>query len=603
MSVSVSIFTCLSRFLSPFREHTQGVEEVVHLDLNSQQQTQAQLEQQGQDKPEQHIGEKQEEHPKDKDLQPLPPQSEHNRPTSSNVKEEEEEEGRVTPTEGFVVQTGPASSADGENEARGSGSGEENKEASSFTREVDDCRITRTNDPAITPKKENRDDSPAINDNGLSSGQNMRKVGDKQEESSAKQVKENDSSNQASPFASAAEGVEERSHQVGDNCPVCLANAAEATFLTSVHGQGEGLVIDLVSQQQQDQQQQPLHQQQQQQVPLPSMGHASTSRTDGGFTSENLVPPVGNYGDARLKESVRPEGRQGLRAASAVPGRARFSFPNQQARVAAHNTRRPQSAVDPTRYYVIDHPPRVMATGQAASMFSHNGGGHFKTDFQHQREEAWRRTTRHGRQRPLTAIVQRSSSQFPLVQQQLSGSHSTKLINPGIRITRTDGWLAGGRDLYWEGIRKRPKSGHTPGWLEGLPDSMKKQRPRSAFTASLHQQPRSRLSQRPQSGSALIVSSCYKCDNRAISQQGSGRPARGADVRYMLTFSQQQLPLQQQENPKTPLQISLQHQHHQEDPLLLLDPEIGLGDENPPPLCSPVSDAGRQDWSFQNMDY
>lgn len=52
---------------------------------------------------------------------------------------------------------------------------------------------------------------------------------------------------------------------------------------------------------------------------------------------------------------------------------------------------------------------------------------------------------------------------------------------PGSAILNlSDGnrWLAGGRDLYWESVKKRPSSGHVPGWKEGLPDSMK--RPKSA---------------------------------------------------------------------------------------------------------------------------
>ena len=52
------------------------------------------------------------------------------------------------------------------------------------------------------------------------------------------------------------------------------------------------------------------------------------------------------------------------------------------------------------------------------------------------------------------------------------------------RMPRANLWLAGGRDLFWEGLKSRPKSGHTPGWKEGLPDNMKP-RPHSA-AARLH---------------------------------------------------------------------------------------------------------------------
>ncbi|GFO18896.1 Dnaj-like protein subfamily c member 14 [Plakobranchus ocellatus] len=380
--------------------------------------------------------------------------------------------------------------------------------------------------------------------------------------------------------------------QVGDNCPVCLANSAEATFITSVKEQGEGLVTEQQVQQKQQQQQQKLLQQQHpQQVveenqPLPP-------RTDGGFTDENMVPPVGNYGDVKVNNFVRPSMRQGQRASSAVPGRARFGLESQQTSVPPTSSmRRPQSAIDPSRFFVIEQPPSVVATGRAASMFSHNGG-HFKTDFQQEREEAWKRTTRHGRQRPLTAIVQRSTSQFPPSQQPSFYNLDTKLQNPGIKITHTDHWLAGGRDLYWEGIRKRPKSGHTPGWMEGLPESMKRQRPRSALAASLTQ-PRSRLSQRPQSSTALIVSSYYKSPEHS-SQREHGRNFSGGDIRYMLTYSHSQ---QQHQHLKPQLQISLQQQQQHQEHQLPLHPGLRQQDENPPPLSSPVSDAEGQEWVF-----
>ncbi|KAL8622520.1 hypothetical protein ACOMHN_034183 [Nucella lapillus] len=53
-------------------------------------------------------------------------------------------------------------------------------------------------------------------------------------------------------------------------------------------------------------------------------------------------------------------------------------------------------------------------------------------------------------------------------------------------VPRANLWLAGGRDLFREGVKQRPKSGHTPGWKEGLPDNMKTPlRPQSA-SARLH---------------------------------------------------------------------------------------------------------------------
>ncbi|RUS88553.1 hypothetical protein EGW08_003653, partial [Elysia chlorotica] len=459
-----------------------------------------------------------------------------------------------------------------------------------------DANINRHNPEAMDDGKS----SPDVQKDGEKMKGNAEE-GDKQNRESRDKQEEGSNATMNTPSQSVADesNVEIR-QQVGDNCPVCLATAPEATFLTSVHGQGEGLVIDLGSQLPQEHQHQQQRSQQQQQ-PQDTVPQRAADRDDGGFTDENLVPPVGNYDDVRLKDTQQPGARFGRRATSAVPGRTRFGLQNQQHPVPGQNVQRPQSAVDHARYFVINNSPPVMAMGQAAGLHSHSGGGgHFKTDFQQEREDAWRRTTRHGRQRPLTAIVQRSSSQFPIAQQHIQTSQSTRLRDLGLKITRTDGWLAGGRDLYWEGVRKRPKSGHTPGWLEGLPDSMKKQRPKSAFCTSLHQQPRSRLSQRPQSGSALVVSSCYRLDRRVTSQPASSRPSRSSNVRYMLTFNH---PQQQQLRPKPQLQLSPQQHQQQEEQLLLLGPDLGVEDENPPPLTSPVSDAGRQDWSYLAMEY
>ena len=40
-------------------------------------------------------------------------------------------------------------------------------------------------------------------------------------------------------------------------------------------------------------------------------------------------------------------------------------------------------------------------------------------------------------------------------------------------------WLAGGRNLFFEEMRRRPRSGHVAGWKEGLPQKVS-QRPQSA---------------------------------------------------------------------------------------------------------------------------
>ena len=44
-----------------------------------------------------------------------------------------------------------------------------------------------------------------------------------------------------------------------------------------------------------------------------------------------------------------------------------------------------------------------------------------------------------------------------------------------IHMSVGDKWLAWGRDVHFERMQNRPKTAHTPGWMEGLPH-----RPKSA---------------------------------------------------------------------------------------------------------------------------
>ncbi|XP_076441220.1 uncharacterized protein LOC143280455 [Babylonia areolata] len=149
----------------------------------------------------------------------------------------------------------------------------------------------------------------------------------------------------------------------------------------------------------------------------------------------------------------------------------------------------------------------------------------FHTEFQQQRIDAWKQTTRPAAQ-PIAATIppQPPSSPTPQAAEELSSSSSPPpppppphvLEAPTLRtrspspcpevlsigglphgerqdiseimqrhMPRANLWLAGGRDLFWEGLKGRPKSGHTPGWKEGLPDSMNQPRPKSA-AARLH---------------------------------------------------------------------------------------------------------------------
>lgn len=75
---------------------------------------------------------------------------------------------------------------------------------------------------------------------------------------------------------------------------------------------------------------------------------------------------------------------------------------------------------------------------------------------------------------------QRPSSPAAIIRIQSSNQQQTNASRPSsaLHVKVGSDWLAGGRDLFWENIQKRPRSGHVPGWKEGLPESMK--RPRSA---------------------------------------------------------------------------------------------------------------------------
>lgn len=75
---------------------------------------------------------------------------------------------------------------------------------------------------------------------------------------------------------------------------------------------------------------------------------------------------------------------------------------------------------------------------------------------------------------------QRPSSPAAIIRIQSSSQQQTNASRPSsaLHVKVGSDWLAGGRDLFWENIQKRPRSGHVPGWKEGLPESMK--RPRSA---------------------------------------------------------------------------------------------------------------------------
>ncbi|XP_069128141.1 uncharacterized protein [Argopecten irradians] len=151
---------------------------------------------------------------------------------------------------------------------------------------------------------------------------------------------------------------------------------------------------------------------------------------------------------------------------------------------------RPFSAVDAYRY-IVAHPIRPSLTENA-----------YNTSYQQQRTEAWKQSVQARAQQnketkeettPSPVITVQTAVEQPEGQDAVGhwsppparpsspAIKSKTLSRPGsavLNLSTGNHWLAGGRDVYWENFKKRPMSGHVPGWKEGLPDSM--QRPRSA---------------------------------------------------------------------------------------------------------------------------
>ncbi|XP_078317601.1 uncharacterized protein LOC111119226 isoform X1 [Crassostrea virginica] len=191
-----------------------------------------------------------------------------------------------------------------------------------------------------------------------------------------------------------------------------------------------------------------------------------TARTNGETTSRSEVKGSGGHGLSTSRQSTP---RTGQRPAS---GKKQVST-------------RPYSAMDAYRY-IVSHPIRT----------STEAG--YNTSYQRQRTEAWKQTTAkpanmedvikvsvvpvvtksEGRRK--SPPPQRPSSPAAIIQIQSSSQQQTNASRPSsaLHVKVGSDWLAGGRDLFWENIQKRPRSGHVPGWKEGLPESMK--RPRSA---------------------------------------------------------------------------------------------------------------------------
>ncbi|XP_021342270.1 uncharacterized protein LOC110442803 isoform X3 [Mizuhopecten yessoensis] len=152
---------------------------------------------------------------------------------------------------------------------------------------------------------------------------------------------------------------------------------------------------------------------------------------------------------------------------------------------------RPFSAVDAYRY-IVAHPIRP----------SENA---YNSSYQQQRTEAWKQSVQARAQQnkeaneetipPPVITVQMAVVQpdnedtvgnwSPPPARPSSPAMKNKTVSrPGsavLNLSTGNHWLAGGRDVYWENAKRRPMSGHVPGWKEGLPDNM--QRPRSAVAS------------------------------------------------------------------------------------------------------------------------
>eukprot|EP00105_Crassostrea_gigas_P046398 XP_019930546.1 PREDICTED: uncharacterized protein LOC105347423 isoform X6 [Crassostrea gigas] len=209
-----------------------------------------------------------------------------------------------------------------------------------------------------------------------------------------------------------------------------------------------------------------------------------TARTDGDTTNRSEVKGSGVQGSLSSRQSTP---RIGQRPTS---GRKQVST-------------RPYSAMDAYRY-IVAHPIKT------------NTEAGYNTSYQRQRTEAWKQTAAKSsnmedvikvsvvpvvtksedtntdsvlqlslmsemssRGRRKSPPPQRPSSPAAIIRiQSANHHHSTTRPSSALHVKVGSDWLAGGRDIFWENVQKRPRSGHVPGWKEGLPESMK--RPRSA---------------------------------------------------------------------------------------------------------------------------
>ncbi|XP_071117853.1 uncharacterized protein [Haliotis cracherodii] len=166
-----------------------------------------------------------------------------------------------------------------------------------------------------------------------------------------------------------------------------------------------------------------------------------------GESEPNTGREKGTRGQGRLRKGITDSVRKPLAGKNAAPMRSS----------------RPFSAVDAYRYFVTAQPASRPESG-------------YNTDFQRARTEVWKKRV----SVPTTPTAKQPPPQRPTSPALTDDPPSSRL-----HIHRANYWMGGGRDLYWEEQLKRPKSGHTPGWKDGLPDNMKRRSKSAVATRTL----------------------------------------------------------------------------------------------------------------------
>ncbi|XP_050401356.1 uncharacterized protein LOC126818166 isoform X2 [Patella vulgata] len=137
-------------------------------------------------------------------------------------------------------------------------------------------------------------------------------------------------------------------------------------------------------------------------------------------------------------------------------------------KISQSKRNRPFSAVEAYKTF-INQQPGSNSRNQPSSGYM--------SDFQKARTDAWKLAPKN-----MVSVVDKITP--PPQRPSSPASKDKSKFNSGIHVTKANNWLGGGRDLHKEMTKTRPKSGHTPGWKDGLPDSLK--RPKSAVSGGTH---------------------------------------------------------------------------------------------------------------------